>query len=599
MKNILCVLTYLTFSKPFIKLFSKGQEAINCWYLLVYSNFMKFFYLFFLLLGLSLNTISQVVYEHVSNTNIYNFLDEMANEKIIELNDVVKPYSRQMIYKKLSEVEKQVSEHSITLSKRQKKELYFYLKGYTLESPSPQLDIDKYKLYLNKKETLAFALNPTGVFYKDSLFTMALQPVLGAVYSSNSNGELLHTWGGASMFGYLGKNLAFYTSVRDNNESRLMIKPEYFVHKQGVPVKNFGDDGVDYAEARGGSMYSWNWGAVGIVKDHVEWGTGYNGTNIQSGRIPSFAQLKLNLKPVRWFEFNYFHGWLSSEVIDSVRSYQTNNTNRIVYHEKYIAANMFTFYPFKYLNFSFGNSIVYSDVGGGGPHLAYLVPFLFYKAVDLTLSSNDQDGYSSNNNQFFFNISSRNIKHLHLYFSLFADDISVRYFFDKELYNSFSYKVGFRLSNFLLKNVILTGEYTFTNPYVYQHHAETQTYTSNSYNMGHYLVDNSQEYFVSVRYIPIRGLSFKLAYSFAQHGDDYDINDPGAKVHSDPALKNIIWQNQSVRFTSRYEIVSNAYVFFDFNYQNITGVDEKIEKYSPAFYWGKTNTITLGANIGF
>ena len=543
--------------------------------------------------------MTQTVYEHISNTAIYGFLDEMANDKFIELNDLIKPYSRKMIYKKLSEVNTKWEKEEIKLNKRQQKELDFYLRAFTLESNAPTLEIDKYKWDMNKSKTLALALNPPGLFYKDSVFTLAIQPIIGASYSSNSNGGLTHTWGGASLFAYIGKSVAIYTSVRDNNESSLLIKPEYFVHKRGVPVKNFGDDGVDYAEARGGIMFAWKWGSVGIVKDHVEWGVGYNGTNIQSGRTPSFAQIKLELKPVRWFEFNYYHGWLSSEVVDSVRSYQTNNTNRIVYHEKYMAANMFTFYPFKNFNFSFGNSIVYSDVGGGGPHLAYLVPFLFYKAVDLTLSSNDQDGYSSNNNQFFLNISSRNIKHLHLYFSLFADDISARYFFDNNLYNSFSYKMGFRLSNFIIKNIILTAEYTRTNPYVYQHHAETQTYTSNTYNMGHYLVDNSQEFYLSMKYIPIRGLSFLLSYSFAQHGDDYDITDPVDNVHSDPILDNITWQNQNFRFSSRYEIVANTYIFADFNYQNITGEQEIVEKYTPEYYWGGTSTFTVGMNIGF
>ena len=37
---------------------------------------------------------AQVVYEHVSNTAIYDFLDELANAKIIEINSAIKPYSR-------------------------------------------------------------------------------------------------------------------------------------------------------------------------------------------------------------------------------------------------------------------------------------------------------------------------------------------------------------------------------------------------------------------------------------------------------------------------------------------------------------------------
>jgi hypothetical protein len=549
-----------------------------------------------ILLFCSVQLSSQTVYEHISNVNIYEFLDEMANDKFIQLNSLIKPYSRKMIFKKLLEVDMKQEAEEITLNKRQRNDLRFYLQAYMLENGSPSIKIEKYKLNLNKNKSAVLAANPPGLFYKDSVFSMALQPIIGASYSSNSNGGVTHTWGGASMIGYIGKNLGFYTNVRDNNVSQLLIKPEYFVHTQGVPIKDFGEDGVDYTEARGGLMYSWKWGNIGLIKDHIQWGTGYNGTNIQSGKTPSFAQIKLQLKPTKWFEFNYYHGWLISEVIDSANSYWTNNTYRIVYLPKYMAANMFTFYPIKFLNISFGNSIIYSDAGGGGPHAAYLIPFLFYKSVDLTLSSSDNEGYVGGNNHFFMNISSRNIKHLHLYFSLFADDISTKYFFNKDLYNSFSYKLGFRLSNFYIQNLTLTGEYTFTYPFVYRHHTEIQSYTSNKYNMGHYLRDNSQEFYLSLYYKPIRGLNLKLSYSLAQHGDDYGDDDCG---HCAPVLENIIWQNQNVYFGASYEIVANTYAFIDLSIQNITGEQKKIEEYSPEYYWGETNTFTAGFNIGF
>lgn len=543
-------------------------------------------------------TYAQVVYEHTSNKGIYDYLDEMANLKIIELNNAVKPFSRALIHSKLIEIENYNKTQIDQLNNRQIKELNFYKIAYALEGNSPLSFPEKTDL-IKRKPEIATAINPPGLFYKDSLFTIALQPIYGAMIRTNKNGLVTQTWGGGSLYGYLGKNVGFYSNVRDNNENRLMIAPDYFVQKDGAPVKNFGNKGVDYSEARGGITLDWKWGTIGLLKERVEWGLGYNGTNIQSGRIPSFPMIKFQLKPNRWFEFNYYHGWLVSDIVDSAQTYQTNRTTRIVYFKKFIAANMFTVYPIKHLNISVGNSIVYTNENGSGPMAVYLIPFLFYKSVDLTLSSYHIDGNSSNNNQFFFNVSSRNVKHLHLYFSLFADDISIKYFYDKDLYNSFSYKVGFRLSNILNKNIALTGEYTMTNPYVYQHQIETQNYTSKWYNMGHYLRDNSQEFYVSINYIPIRGLAFGMSLSVAQHGDDYNINDPGTEPHSDPILKNIIWQNQQFQFSTRYEIASNTYLFANFNAQNITGQQDKIEKYTPEYYWGKTNTITAGLNIGF
>jgi hypothetical protein len=556
---------------------------------------MKQTYLTILAVIFAISLQAQVVYEHISNTAIYDYLDEMAGLKIIELNSIIKPYSREMIKEKLDIISSKSSENDQLLSKRQKKELEFYLKAYMLEAAPPMEFNGKTTLY-NKQKNFALAANPPGLFYKDSLFTLALKPIAGGRYSTNENGGLTESWWGGSLWGYIGENFGFYSSLRDHNVSRIMIAPEYFVHQSGVPFKNYGDEGIDYSEARGGMMVSWKWGSFGLVKDHVEWGTGYNGTNIQSGRAPSFAMIKLHLKPVRWFEFDYYHGWLVSQVIDSANSYYSNGTYRKVFYPKYMAANMFTFYPVRNLIFSFGNSIIYSDLGG--PHAAYMIPFLFYKSVDHTL--NATTGGVGQNSQMFFNISSRNIKYLHLYVSLFMDDFSINHFRESDEYNLLSWKFGFRLSDFPLKNLSLIAEYTHTNPVVYQHKIETITYTSNRYNMGHYLRDNSREIYVALLYKPIRGLQVKLAYTLGQHGDDYDYadcaNNPDCDLHKLPPLDNITWENQTIQLDARYEIINNTYVFMSFMAGNATG---NVNLYTPEYYHGKTNTFSFGANIGF
>lgn len=556
---------------------------------------MKQFYLLTISFLLALSLQAQVVYEHISNTNIYDYLDEMAGLKIIELNSIIKPYPRKMIEEKLNIIRQESEENDRLLSKRQKKELDFYLTTYDLET-EPPLDFNRKTTLYTKNKQLALAAHPPGLFYKDSLFTLALQPIVGGSYSTNENGGLTQIWWGGSFWGYIGKNFGFYSSLRDNNVSQIIVTPEYFVQTKGVPFKDYGSEGIDYSEARGGMTASWKWGSVGIIKDHIEWGTGYNGTNIQSGRAPSFAMIKLNLKPVRWFQFDYYHGWLVSEVIDSANSYWSNNTYRKVFYPKYMAANMFTFLPFRNFIFSFGNSIVYSDLGG--PHAAYLIPFLFFKSVDHTL--NATTGGVGQNSQMFFNISSRNIKYLHLYVNLFLDDFSINHFRKSDEYNLLSWKFGFRLSDFPLRNLSLIAEYTMTNPVVYQHKIETITYESNRYNMGHYLRDNSRELYVALLYKPIRGLHFKLAYTLGQHGDDYDYaecaNNPDCDLHKLVPLKNITWENQTVQFDARYEIVSNTYVFLSYMLGNATG---NVEKYTPEYYHGKTNTFSFGANIGF
>jgi hypothetical protein len=551
--------------------------------------------IFFLFLGISAFPMrSQVVYEHVSNTAIYDFLDELANNKVINLFSAVKPYSRMFIANKLREAAKKKD----LLNKRQRKELDFYLQGFQTEMPYPMKFTPRWDL-LRKNKKWAITLNPVGAYYKDSLVTLWLKPVLGYAYHSNKNGSYRHTYGGLEFDGYIGKHVGFYASLRDNTITKNVIQPDFFVTDQAAPVKTFAANDIEFSEARGGITFSWKWGAVGLVKDNPKWGDTYYQSNILSGRTPSYAMIVLHLKPVKWFTFDYYHGWLVSDVVDSIRSYWDGNTYRAVFRPKFMAANMFSFRPFKRFWFSFGNSIVYSDIS---VHAAYFIPFLFYKSVDHTLNATYHYGDAGQNSQMFFNISSRNIKHVHLYGSLFVDELSLRHMFDKETQrNQLSVKGGFRVSDFPLSNLWFGMEYTRSNPLVYQNYLDAVTFESNSYSLGHYLRDNSDVANISLGYKPIRGLHVALTYRIARHGTDYNYKELLNNGNSSglPFMDKVIWKERAVLFSVRYEIVNNAYFYIHYRYSNITGEPDVLNKYTPEYYQGKTNTITVGANIGF
>ena len=558
---------------------------------------MKKIFLFIFLLPAVLQ--SQVVYEHISRKSIYDFLDELANSKLIEINSAIKPYSRAFIAEKL----KEVSGKQDRLNKRQQKELEFYLKDYRLELQATTKGMKPLNIF-PKSDHVATALNPFGFHYKDSIFTLSIRPIWGIDYYDNKYGNAYHRWGGLEAFAYITENLGGYTSLRDNYESDILTSPEFFNQMPGAPQKNSPEGGHDYSEARGGLMASWKWGAIGVVKDHNEWGNNYNGSNILSGRTPSFAQIKLQLTPIRWFEFNYFHGWLVSEVVDSTESYWDGDKYRAVFYPKYIAANMFTFRPVRHLEVSIGNSIVYSDMN---VHLAYLVPFLFYKSVDHTLNATNSAGYTGQNSQLFLDISSRNIKNLHLFLSIFVDEFSIKRVTDPDTYNFLSWKGGFRLSNWPLQYVSLTGEYTYTFPMTYQHNIATTTFESNEYNLGHYLRDNSQELFTSVRVKPPNTmLTIDLSYTLSLHYNDYDYATSSSDADSKPVMQDVTWQNNEIALLTRYEFLNNASAFMGVFYSHPEGfgVDGQsggyyLDRYTPELFQEKNYTFRAGFNIGF
>jgi len=277
---------------------------------------MKKFSLLLFIVLIYANASSQVVYEHVSRDAIYDFLDELANEKLISINSVVKPYSRTFIAEKLVEAQQKAEQ----LSKRQQKEIEFYMKDYRLEVEKVTRGMKPLNLF-PKQDHIATALNPLGLHYRDSLFALSVRPIWGINYFVNDKGTDFHRWGGLEGFAYIGTVFGAYSSLRDNHEEDRLTSPLYFNQRQGAPTKGSTKGGIDYSEARGGLMLSWKWGAFGAIKDHEVWGSNYYGANILSGRTPSFAHLKLQLKPVKWFEFNYIHGWLVSQVVDSSRSH--------------------------------------------------------------------------------------------------------------------------------------------------------------------------------------------------------------------------------------------------------------------------------------
>jgi hypothetical protein len=393
------------------------------------------------------------------------------------------------------------------------------------------------------------------------------------------------------MFGYIGKNFGFYANLRDNNASMAMAKPEYFTLEQGQVYKNMENGVVDYSEMRGGIVASVKWGSIGIINDRVAWGDNYHGANILSGKAPAFPSIQLHLNPAKWFDFQYMHGWLNSNIIDSSRSYYAGDVYRLVYRNKYIAANMFTFIPWRGLNLSFGNSIIYSDIN---VNPLYLIPFLFYNSVDATKNNYSNDGGS--NSQLFLNFSSRQIRHLHLFISFFVDEWKTSRVMEKDQHNFTSLKVGFQMSELPVQNLSLTAEYTRTQPMTYDHYISTTTFTSSDYVMGNYLRENSQEIYVAIAWHPLRGVLINASYTLAQHGDDVPYNNnAGYVVDQVPFIKNKTWQNSAFGLSARYEFVNNGYFFVSY----LNSSREGDVRFQPEFMHGKTNTVMTGINVGF
>lgn len=518
---------------------------------------------------------SQEVPHPVNNTGIYDFLDELANNKLITINSAVKPYSRLFIANRLMDADGMREQ----MNTRQQKELDFYLMDFGKELGKEWLNGTMVQRRNGKH------LRRDLVYYRDSLFSLTLNPILGGELFFNSAGKATYWHNGADARSYIGK-WGFYGSLRDNHEKPLLGRPDYLTQREGGHIKN----STDWSEMQGGVTFSWKGGSAGLIKDKLQWGNNYNGANIFGGNNPSFVQLKLHLNPVKWFDFNYFHGWLNSQVVDSALSYWVTNSYgtdyREAYHKKFIAANMFTFTPLRNLNISAGNSIIYD---GNTLNPAYLIPLFFYKSVDHSLTS----GINNMNSQMFFDISSRQVNHLHLYATLFVDELSVSRFAKDDEWNFFSWKTGFRLSNFPVQNLSLTTEFTYSYPLAYQHNVPTLTFETAGFNLGHYLKDNSREWYVALNYRPVRSLNINVSYLEAIRGPDY--TEVGGSRLGNPLLASVQWHNTTYGLRASYQVINDLYIWASFANSDVSGE----ARWSAGYFYGRKNTLNFGVSFGF
>ena len=594
--------------------------------------------------------------EYLGYTQVYDFIDELADMKIISVSSVVKPYDRNQIAAWLREA----SLADSLLSVRQRKELLFYLNDFALECDgmydgavqwtnagswlNRELWNEFYSIHnsqftihnlidtqqsMDESRFSLSAFSPA-FHYADRNFECKINPILGMDLTMNSHGMVMHRWYGAEIRADIVDHVAVWGSICDHSYSGEFLDKEYYKSirsstREGALLSQPGflnnlpaggyhgaSYGADDAEIRAGiKAYTW-WGSIGLVKDNFQWGDSYYSSNIISNRALSFPMIELKLKPVSWFRLDYIHGFLASMVADSTKYYleydAETDSDKKIYRQanKYLAANMLTFTPVKGLDLSVGSAVIY---GTSNMFAAFSLPISFFNSTDFQLASGGK--FENENSQIFLNISTRNLKHTHFYASVFVDEFSFgRLKKSNPEHNPISWKVGGRVSNWPIKNLSLMAEFTRTNALVYDQSYPTHTWASNGYNLGHYLGDNAQEVYVALAYKPVRGLSLTLSYVNAIKYNDYDyVRKYVLDIISQKPFDEKVWRSDEVKLHAVYEVVNNAYAFVDLGVSSVKGFTPESEaipgemrldaqgylkRYTPAFYWGENVTLKMG-----
>lgn len=567
-------------------------------------------------------------------TKVYDYIDELITDGIVVNQTALRPYTRNQIADMLMQAQKADS----LLSDRQRNDLKFYLNEFALEN---EMMVDNYIQYTDHR-TFSLSLVDPQFSYKslNNMFKFRIRPILGADITGSKKGVLVQRWWGAEVQMDIAKHLSIWGSLRDNSWNGNWLNKDYYpssgsriygarIHYgasqvmpalsplAGVQYKE-ASYGGDFSDSKGGiNLYSW-WGSIGIQRENISWGNAYHSSNILSGRNPAVPMITLQLTPCKWFQFDYFHAWLVSNVLDSTTYYLENTTQGVNAlpnyrpYNKFMAANMFTFTPIKQLSVSLGNSIVYAEQT---IQAAYLIPIAFYKSLDHLLTKGIRT--QNQNSQAFASISVRPVNHIQLYGSFFIDEIKFSRFKPSEPENNpISYLVGFNWSGWPIDGLSLRGEFMRSYIACYTHSIDVLTWESNSYNMGHYMGDNAQSIYGELAYRPVRGLLLKLSYTHDTKYSSYAyLRDNISETIAQKPFDQPIYRNQEVRLDGIYEPHPNMYMTLSIGYNNAQGFDNiktnalpsellgsaqyYLDRFCPLYYQGKNLTISAAFSFGF
>ena len=533
------------------------------------------FVLFLLVLSfITKHTYSQTIWEN-KNVEAHAYLARMAQKGFIQFNDIIQPIERTRIATALF----QLSQQRASLTSIELKELDFYLQEYNQDLIADSLIKNEIGFFVKDAYQ-----RPRMFFIHTKDFTMNLDPNVSTNFIVGGGQNITQVSNGLNLWGKVGKKWGYQIMYRDVTELGT-VRDFYTVNKldfrrqepkTGIILVGLNDDRkINHSDIRATISYSFKNGSISFGKDQIVWGYGENGRIVLSDRAPSFPLIRFDYNPIKWLRFNYFHGWLNSEIVDSTKTYPTYNGGvsgdiRIINRQKFIASHTLQFNIKKGLDLAIGESIIYSDQLDPG----FLLPINLFKVYD-----NNKSNYLINagsNGQYFLQLSSRNqLKNTHLYGSLFIDEIRLASIFNKaKSRNQLGYTIGASVTDYFTPYLTIGAEYTRVNPFVYNNLIPAQTYTQFNYPLGDWMGSNFHRKMIFARYNYLPKLKFYTRFQFMNKGGEGSVYD---QYNAEPQPKFLSDYRQTRNdffFQTSYEWFNNCYLRASFEYiddKNTTG----------------------------
>ena len=404
---------------------------------------------------------------------------------------------------------------------------------------------------------------------------------------------------GAEVRGDIDGKIGFYTYLTDNQ----VFNPSYIRNftkgYDAVPGEGYwkplykGKDssmlGNDYLQARGYITYS------PTEHIHLQFGNDRNalGSGYRSLVLSDFSKEYLFLKiNTQVWRINY------QNIFAQMTDYTPTGSKP--YPRKYAAIHTLSYDAAKWWNISLTEDIIFSDVHGNGRgyDFNYLNPIIFYRSVEHSLGSPDNELIEMGNTFVF-------LKHFKVYQQLLFDELKVHELVNGKNWwgNKYALQFGLKYVDvFGIPNVDWQIEANYIRPYTYTSDTSGKNFTQFRQSLGSPVGPNSEEIINILRINTFGPLDIRLKYFYIRQGHALNGQDLGsailipytwaAEYHT---YGNTMLQGDLVTTTIAEAQVSYMLrhnLFIDLTYMNRLEKDSKVT-------FNKTNFVSMGIRMNF
>lgn len=349
-------------------------------------------------------------------------------------------------------------------------------------------------------------------------FHVVINPVIQQVQSIEMNNKkrVYLNSKGLELRGMIGKKIGFYSYLTDNQENG----PRYYRERvdslgaaQGVGFYKIfkytptGDKGQDYFDYRGYITFN--------VAKYIDVQYGYDknfiGNGFRSLLLSDVAAptlfLKLNTKV---WKLNY------QNLFMELNPTFTGGSGGAVLEKKYAAMHHLSIQLSDNINLGLFEAVMFKRRNKFD--FAYLVPVIFYRAVESGLGSGDNAILGTD---FKVNFD----RHFQFYGQAVMDEFKLSEITKKSWANKIGLQAGMKYIDVAgIQNLDMQVEWNIVRPYTYSHFDSATTYTHYNQPLAHPLGANFADLVGILRYQPTNKLSFEGRLIYAKQGLDTSLN---------------------------------------------------------------------------